>query len=441
MKVLSTSATVVWAIACLLGFIWQVVEVSKIYFKYDVVTQVQTEVSNVIEVPALHVCYSYVDILDYDRLNHELKTNWSSKAYDSNYKHKLRHSLTVRQILQFTPSESDAFTNCMVRKPQSYASDGMFISDCRQMFTITKFVFLEFICYKYQYSMVNGINFSMHQVANTPDSPGLIFWFSPGKQFERMIFTKFMATKSDTFPYKEMSISPAVYKASENISILGLYSVTTFTLTKNRLAPPFTTNCFNYSTIDRKSKVACHQECVKNLTLIHLKKIPFSSIEFKAVDDRILSYIDVMNQTVAKLLFESYEKCGNKCKRYDCNEITTFSRIQFRRGPHFGQEILSPIEPSVIVIFKEVLQTAEYMTYVLSCFGTWFGLSVISLNPVINLKSLIIRITSYRNSSVESKTGSESDLRKEFRIMKLKIAMMEQRLKSHLKREPSVRSN
>lgn len=40
-----------------------------------------------------------------------------------------------------------------------------------------------------------------------------------------------------------------------------------------------------------------------------------------------------------------------------------------------------PEEPWIDVVYKPIMTSTEYVTYVLSCFGTWFGLSVLTLNP------------------------------------------------------------
>ena len=46
-----------------------------------------------------------------------------------------------------------------------------------------------------------------------------------------------------------------------------------------------------------------------------------------------------------------------------------------------------PSEPSIIVKSKEILTMTEYISFVLSTFGTWFGISVLALNPFkINIK-------------------------------------------------------
>ena len=52
--------------------------------------------------------------------------------------------------------------------------------------------------------------------------------------------------------------------------------------------------------------------------------------------------------------------------------------------PGFSQsyiQVMIPEEPWINVVYKPIMTSTEYVTYVLSCFGTWFGLSALTLNP------------------------------------------------------------
>lgn len=40
-----------------------------------------------------------------------------------------------------------------------------------------------------------------------------------------------------------------------------------------------------------------------------------------------------------------------------------------------------PSEPSIKVTSKEILSKTEFISFILSTFGTWFGISVLALNP------------------------------------------------------------
>ena len=111
---------VVYWLLCLLGFIWQIIEVSIIYFTFDVSTRVSSDVPISFKVPSLHACYRYVDVLNYSKLNQELKSNWSYSSYDGPAIRQLQHDLTIKNIYDFTPSEVDAIGSCRTKHPKSY---------------------------------------------------------------------------------------------------------------------------------------------------------------------------------------------------------------------------------------------------------------------------------------------------------------------------------
>ena len=348
-----TSANIVYTILCLLGLIWQVVEVSKIYFTFDVVTRVEVEVPKSFEAPALHACYRYVDLLDYNGVNQELKTNWKHKPFDhiGLQNEIIQQRLTPRQILKFTPSVNDSLIACYVRRPNSFEILWANQTICHQMFEVTKFVVLGLICYRYEYDLMKGQVFSLQEVSVAPISPGLMLEVSPGNQFNHFIFGKFLVTSQGTFPMRSMALSQILGRPDGSDANMCI-RVTYFEVVKHRMPPPFKTNCLDYMKMGQQSHVDCHQRCVKNLTETYFKKIPFSSIESKSINKRVLSYMDVINQTASQMLFKYYAQCDIQCKREDCHEILTFSRFQIKPTRGIKLQIRSPIEPSVRVFLQ-----------------------------------------------------------------------------------------
>lgn len=157
-----------------------------------------------------------------------------------------------------------------------------------------------------------------------------------------------------------------------------------YTLENKRLPPPFVSNCINYSKFrnGREGKTDCHQRCVKDKTMDTYNKIPFSSIESEARNQTALSYLDVQNLSVVQELFQFYSVCDKECERFDCDEFIYFTRPNYKpRSYNLAFDAYLPFEPSIKVVSKEQLTFAQFASIILSTFGTWFGISVIALNP------------------------------------------------------------
>lgn len=396
--------------------------------------------AKVLEAPALHACYRYYDLLDYDKMNSALGTDWKYDPYNGTLVRQIQNDLTIANILQFTPSSDEALGACSVRHPNSYIINPESSKDCHKMFSIIKYVVLEYICYKYRYVAVENQTFSLLELANTPVSPGLMYEVNPSDPFKKFRLAKFIATGYKVYPYKAMGQTQLMDRFGRPDDDLGIYSLTYFTLITKRLPPPFVTMCYNYSDMDRQSQTDCHQRCVKKFTEESLNKIPFSSIETEAKNQSVLSYLDVTNETIAQMLFKYYNDCDNYCRKKDCRERSTFSRVLVQPKNYFLIRIGTPVEPSVTVSYKPIIQFPEYLTYLLSCFGTWFGLSVISLFQMSTKTKVILHQIKLMKSSVtdaqtspapvRSVIPSEDDLRRDVRLLKFKIESVERLLSS-----------
>lgn len=382
--------------------------------------------------PGVTACFRYTDLLDFDRINSELKPNDKFSPWTYSWSAgPIRHyqkTLTIAQVFNYTPPVEEAVDGCRVRTPRSYELIESNYSYCSEIFRVKKFFVLEYICYKYQLFLdkvqveeeekqekdssqvpfpidptsdpeeddedkTKNVNFTFLELTNTPAAPGLIFSisFSKESRFNMEKYSKFMVHTADTFPYKAVGLSPVIDKSGNSLSERSL---TYFKLTKKLLPAPFLTNCFDYrsnklpssSTIANhkqmyQSRSDCHQSCVKRRIMNRIQKIPFSSIETKHRNMTPLGYEDVLNQTILNELIDSYQSCQSDCIRPDCDEVTTFTRVSSTDQNHLEMVLNVQNEPSIGVQYQPVLSFPEYFTYFLSCFGTWFGISVIALNP------------------------------------------------------------
>ena len=383
-------------ILCLLGLIWQVYEVSVLYFKYDVVTRVSNDVPQNLQVPSFHACFRYADIVNFEQINQFLGTNWTFDPVAKDHILRMQRELTVRQIFDSTPSEANVLTSCAIREPKSYKISH--VNDpqkCRKYFRVTKYIALEYVCYKYDFlwdGKFKSSDFELESLAYTVRGPGNIFRISPGGAFDHFIVSKFLVTNFNKYPHVSIGLAPLLER--HNLKDFGYYLINYFSLNKQHLPAPYKTDCFDYTSIGEGTQIECQQKCLKDQTLIAFNKIPFSIIQTEKIDNNILSYDDVIQQNISGKLFKFFDMCNKKCRQIECIERHLFDRISIQSAivansaqnvtkfGNLGIYVYTPTEPSVNVTFIPNMESAEYATYLFSCFGTWFGLSVIVLNPV-----------------------------------------------------------
>ena len=100
--------------------------------------------------------------------------------------------------------------------------------------------------------------------------------------------------------------------------------------------------------------------------------------------------MNLFNETARKLLVTFEKVCDQVCSMPNCEDDVTvtslYAQNPFARGLSF--RVYLPRSANVRVIFKPRLILLDYVTLVLSCFGTWLGLSVLQLDPVVVWRQL-----------------------------------------------------
>lgn len=98
-------------------------------------------------------------------------------------------------------------------------------------------------------------------------------------------------------------------------------------------------------------------------------------------------------------LFEFYEECDSECHHPDCSDTNYFTRTRYKpSNGNLAFDAYLPNEPSIKVISKEMLTFAQFASIILSTFGTWFGISVMALNP--------FKLKSFQKSNCKVRTDS-----------------------------------
>lgn len=315
--------------------------------------------------------------------------NISNMTYDRDMSESeedaLQQTLTINQVFDLTPKNNESFGSCRVKIPQTYKlAEGTDSLACLKMFRVYKFFFVEYVCYRYEYTLKPDL-FLFEELANTPKLSGVIYEITPGDMFNNYQNSKFVIHTGNVFPAKSVGLSPVMYRGDgwQNESVnSATYFVIYFKLQKTRLPPPRTTNCRDYNaTMKHQSRAACRQACIKEKSTKILKRVPFSSIQTTRTNLKAVSYLDIVNDEIRRKTFRFLNECNEHCFRKDCAERTTFNRISHQTSEKLRLQVMIPEEPWINVIYKELMTSTEYVTYVLSCFGTWFGLSAITLNP------------------------------------------------------------
>lgn len=202
------------------------------------------------------------------------------------------------------------------------------------------------------------------------------------------------------------------------------FQMTYNTLQIERLPSPYDTNCLDYKEeAGIFSAIECRNVCLLNRTLSRIKKIPFSitvwnateiylsyiesgeftpevdfAIDFYATRQEFysslmnfkhLSNLDMAKADISDRMVAIEDECNRECFRPDCYETLTMTKVYYDYPEKEESvekipltfEVMVPTKPSIRIIHGVKMSLTEYLVSVLSCFGIWFGLSVLSVNP------------------------------------------------------------
>jgi len=397
-----------FALVCTAGMTWQLYLVSTIYFSYKVNTAISVGIPTHIEPKVLTFCTRYTDVLDYDKLNRETGRNWTYSTFIDDVR-KYQDELTVAEIFDYTPPVNEAIHGVLFRSNTSTKLMNFTRQSAYNYITIDKFCYLEYICYRIE--RVNDSVQLYNKLAVTPMYSGLIYQIKFTELFFRANIVKIVFHTG--LPYKSITTTNSFntgYDPDTGTTKFPYFDAYSYTLDVLNLPAPYTTNCFDYSSIGFESESQCAESCISNKTITMFNKIPFSSIITKRSSYRMVSEIDLDSSVeIDKGVIEIQNNCttNSKCQRVACDynqAITNVFEKPGEAGLRLTITIIVPANPSYKIQTMPQLTTVEFLTYVLSAVSTWTGMSVLSMNPM----SVWTRMTSqhkHRNSVTKTKNN------------------------------------
>lgn len=404
LKVLS----IIFYIICFGGFIFQVSDLFNLYFKYQMITELTVAIPDELSLPDLNFCVRYIDIFEYERFTSKTGVKITFNPHNVTTKRvQTAEITTISELFDYTPSVDDLFNDCVIKKPSSHQYVEKVGKDCYTLFSVTKYYVQEYICYRFHLKPYANSTYYYNNLAYSLTHQGMIYAiglkltvFRPVNRFKAII----SENGPKFFPTKSIAFAPDLLRNYNETTKLAQYSYFKASygyLFNNLLPPPYPTKCRHYaSDTNFVNQPDCRMKCLTKLTLKSFNKVPFAYIISEKVNYRHLSLIDILNNSTE--LDKDELECRDKCAFNDCIDYLSFTYVSQEENGRdendFRFQVSIPREPFVSVLYLPKIEFSELLIYVLSCVGTWFGVSIISLDPV----KLIVRCVKKRERSVES---------------------------------------
>lgn len=391
-----------WNILSFAGFLYQVTAISIIYFNYEVDNNVSIEssttspLSSSITYPDYTVCFDTESLVDEKVINSITIDETNGPLVN----------LTIEQIFKSTPDTNDLVESCVSRRSPSdrtSSSNGHDLSlrprmypksDCYKMFEVTKSVFEEHTCYTINPKGDERLKSKLRPIVYSGKWSRILYLFYLNdKQFARVNTIKPLIHPRKTLPYKTYAYSPWFarrwnYKSTRSnkytskVSEYNSFKSSNMVYKVHRLGPPYESRCFNYSQVTFTGQEDCIQKCLLSELMSKLSLLPFTTYIDKPIRMKQLSMSQLERENVSQIVQESDDVCFNKCQRPSC-----FSEISITSGEaelysSLRLIVFTPSSPDIIVSEEIAFKLLDYLIYLFSCFGSWWGLCWFTLNPI-----------------------------------------------------------
>ena len=381
-SVLST----VFKLVCLLGFFYQITQISLQYFAFKTSTKITFERDNKFIDPSIIFCTRYTDIID--RTNYQKYGIQPRRTYNFNETYFDMKKLTMKDIFDLTPDPNEVIMGCEYRE-NDYGVKTLTRSQCYSKFHVVKYYEGTFICYLFR-TKIEDSKFRYEETALSYDSFNELYMlnlhprflssnaikvisFIPGGGNASVFNIPFISRRYYVFQLRYGHDPPETSKMNY-LQVSGdIYSI-------KRLKKPHDTNCVENS---EEAESPCRRRC----NIASFKKhglYPPNEFITEPRNIKPFNIFTLENATILRDVKTSNDNCMRKCSKNACKTWYSVSNLQTL--PLLYNNTLSVVSlcsnrPNVVIIHFPRISFMDLILYSSSSLGLWFGFSVLSMNP------------------------------------------------------------
>ena len=145
------------------------------------------------------------------------------------------------------------------------------------------------------------------------------------------------------------------------------------------MQPPYDTSCRDKHP---DMMFTCRYNCLVHRFKSHRIMLP-DAIVSHPLDYRIIGSQDIQHPDNITIVSQVDKECQARCHFIPCLQkfSLTATMSSLVTDVVLGFEMRSPNEPDMSTVALPVMHFVEFFSFLCSCFGTWFGISFLSLDP------------------------------------------------------------
>ena len=373
-----------------IGFLYQSTELCKDYFLYQ--TSMSIEVSDLDAYPyqSIGICFEYHELLNRDNYEKYGIAKTALEA-DNNLENEYS-SLTIKEVLALTPSNNQSMVACEVTGKWNLGLEQRSLAECLNFFSIEKAIRGTQLCYFFIPRTTR--TYSWTKTASSFTNRTQVYKIDTCIGLNRSLLATVVSYEASTVNHGTGSNLP--FDSRNFVQKLVLYPENLVTVSSisnrfNRLPAPYDTKCIPDFYYQR-----CLHICV-NRHLRPIRRTPYTSLITFSYNQKILNFKDLRNKNISDLAFNAFEVCRLQCVGSRCQQTLTLTAAEiYVKNNQKKIQLISilPSVPTVNIHYLPSTYPLNFFINICNCLGIWFGLSIISFNPITvwrKGKSLIAR--------------------------------------------------
>ena len=217
-------------------------------------------------------------------------------------------------------------------------------------------------------------------------------------------------------PYESRDYAASFFLDSLSNPKANYLEVSSSDFIVEKLKAPFDTNCAPCSVYTCRWYI-CKTDCIAKALAKH-RKVASTLITTKPTPFPVVGANDLKNETMMNMTKQIYRTCDHKCAHIPCH--TTYSKTTAFPQRYANHSIafasLTPTEPVIKTSAQPTMTGIDYFSFVCACFGTWFGLSCLSLTRVVHMMTKKKRDEQLRKTIVVNVFDTDNRIKRILRI-------------------------
>lgn len=368
---------------CSAGLVYQTWNVGERYAEYRTKTLINMKTQSKVDYPSISLCFRYHDMLDREKVSKSKNIRlgrWDDVKFDAMKFFKSTVNFSISEIYEYTPSENHILRNgigCSIRYTGRYRMDNINTSNCYKIFRIEKYLAREFVCFRLIPRIAEKLTIGEANLC--PSHVGVLYRiYLNSKIFKNMY-----------------GMSIMIHSNRSNIMYDTLFSSNTLLIMKTmpkafvfhreferlRMVKPYDTSCTPFP--DSDSVRSWNERRYDAINSLSMSKWNFST-PFHLTFNSSLNVRKVLDYRTFQEFPDYREWLADIMERYFSNrKVTCFtnyfgtrSQIHQEMRPEFSIQWTQ--DEKTIITHAPEQELIDFIVYICSCIGTWFGISAYS---------------------------------------------------------------